>query len=155
MLALELFSDPASTLGRLLERLLPELGPGARVLVKPEWWARDERRASENTSPELLRALVAWLEGRGAKVSIAHSALLTPPDVPYLSFSELIKANGVNFLLEDHPHVGLIDLETEPAELRRSGELALLAPVTLREHDLFIALARPTTHMGTTVALGC
>lgn len=154
MLALELYTDPAETLGRLLERLLPALRPGARVLVKPEWWARDERRASENTSPEFLRALVAWLEGRGAKVSIAHSSLLTPPDVPYLSFSDLIKENGVNFLLEDHPHVGLIDLETEPAELRRSGDVALLAPITLREHDVFVACVRPKTHMGTTVALG-
>ncbi|MCB9759809.1 MAG: DUF362 domain-containing protein [Alphaproteobacteria bacterium] len=154
MIALEPFSTPRETLHRLLDRLLPDLSAGANVLVKPEWCARARPRPAENTSPAFIEALLSWLDARGARVALAHSSLLTPPDVPYMSFTDLLKLEGVDYLMEDFPHVRLIDLETEPMRLRRSGEVELLAPATLDEVDLFIHCARLKTHMATTIAVG-
>ncbi|MCB9744309.1 MAG: DUF362 domain-containing protein [Alphaproteobacteria bacterium] len=154
MLALEPFDTPRDTLRRLLDRLAPDIGPGDRVLVKPEWCAAQDPKPSENSSPAFLGALLEWLDERGARVTLAHSSLLTPPDVPYTSFTELLKLEGVNHLLEDLPHLRLIDLETEPMELRRAGAQAFLAPRALSEHEHLIVCARPKMHMGTEVALG-
>lgn len=158
-IALEAFTTPDDTLQRLLDRLLPELTPGATVLVKPEWCSRRDPQPSENTSPAFLAALFRWLDARGCRVTLAHSSLLTPPDVPYTSFTDLLKLAQVDHLLEDFPHLGLMDLETEPMELRRSigpdgVTVELLAPRVLSQVDHVIVCARPKTHMGTQVALG-
>lgn len=154
MIALQAFDAPRSSLGALLDRLLPALPRGARVLIKPEWCARRAPRPAENTSPAFLQALLAWLSERGARPTLAHAALPTPPDAPYTSFTDLLKLAEVDFLLEEFPHVGLVDLETEPMALRVSGGLELLLPRTLGEYDLFISLARLKTHMATVLSAG-
>ncbi|MCB9795444.1 MAG: DUF362 domain-containing protein [Alphaproteobacteria bacterium] len=154
MIALEPYDTPRATLHRLLDRLAPDIGEGDRVLVKPEWCAAETPKPSENSSPAFLGALIEWLSARGAQVTLAHSSLLTPPDLPYTSFTELLKLEGVNHLLEDFPHLRLVDLETEPMTLLRAGDEAFLAPLALSEHSHLIVCARPKTHMGTEVALG-
>ena len=154
MLALEPTTTAAEAVTRLLDRLLPALPAGAKVLVKPDWCARHDPRPAENSSPAFLEAVLAWLVARGARPALGHTALLTPPDVPYLSFTELLKVAGCNELLESFPHVRLIDLETEPMALRRSGDDTLLLPTTLAEFDLVIVLATLKTHMGTLFAGG-
>ncbi|MBK7758309.1 MAG: hypothetical protein IPI35_18300 [Deltaproteobacteria bacterium] len=131
MLALEPTTTAAEAVTRLLDRLLPALPAGAKVLVKPDWCARHDPRPAENSSPAFLEAVLTWLVAKGARPALGHTALLTPPDVPYLSFTELLKVAGCNELLESFPHVRLIDLETEPMALRRSGDDTLLLA-----HDL-------------------
>ncbi len=154
MLVLEPFDTPAGTLNRLMERLLPDLQPGTRVFVKPNWCARTPPKASENTTPEFLDGLLAWLVKRGASVTVGHASLLTPPDHPYLGFANLIRVARTDDLLEKYPHVRFLDLELEPMEARVSGEVALLLPQVLREQDLLINCARLKTHMMTQVSIG-
>lgn len=137
---------------RLLDQALPDLPAGASVLVKPDWNAREEPKPGENTTPDFLRAVLRWLESRGvAHVSLAHSSLLTPPDVPYTSFMDLVEIAGCVELMEDFPHLKLVDLEIEPMRLRNG----FLVPQALEEHDIVINCVRLKTHMGTQIAVAC
>jgi uncharacterized protein (DUF362 family) len=154
VLVLEPFDTPAETLSRLLERLLPELAPGTRVFVKPNWCARTPPKASENTTPEFLDGLLAWLEQRGVEITVGHASLLTPPDHPYMGFANLIRMARTEDLLEKYPHVRFLDLELEPMEVRTSGDVSLLLPQVLRDQDLHINCARLKTHMMTQVSVG-
>ncbi len=154
MLILEPFDTPQGTLERLLGRLLPDLAPGSRVFVKPNWCARTPPKPSENTTPEFLDGLLGWLLARGAEVTVGHASLLTPPDHPYMGFANLIRMARTDDLLERYPHVRFVDLELEPMEVRRSGEVALLLPRILRDQDLVINCARLKTHMMTQVSIG-
>lgn len=152
MIALEPFDTPARTLERLLERVLPDLAPGTSVLIKPDWNARSAPRPGENTTRAFLDGVLRWLQDRGVeRVALAHSSLLTPPDVPYTSFDALLEIAGCTELLEDYPGVRLIDLEVEPMELRGG----FVVPAVLREFDVLIDCVRLKTHMGTQIAVGC
>ncbi len=151
MIALVPFVDPARSLAALLDQLLPELSPGASVLIKPDWNARHSPRAAEITTRGFLHALLSWLQSRGIRsVCLAHSSLLTPPDVPYTSFMDLLELADCMELLEDFPHLRLVDLEVEPMELR--GDF--LVPLALSEQDLVINCVRLKTHSGTQIAVG-
>ncbi|HJN74912.1 MAG TPA: DUF362 domain-containing protein [Myxococcota bacterium] len=137
---------------RLLDAALVDLPAGASVLVKPDWNARSEPKPGENTTPELLRAVLSWLEARGVEhLSIGHSSLLTPPDTPYTSFMDLVEIAGCVELLEDFPHLKLVDLEIEPMQLQGG----FLVPQALGEHDVVINCVRLKSHMGTTIAVAC
>ena len=125
---------------------------GRHVLVKPDWNARTEPRPGENTTPGFLGEVLAWLTDHGAaSIALAHSSLLTPPDVPYTSFTDLLEIAGCTGLLEDHPHTRLVDLEIEPM-VRRDG---FLVPQAVLDADLRIDCVRLKTHMGTQIAVGC
>lgn len=151
MIALVPFVDPARSLAALLDQLLPELDPGASVLIKPDWNARHAPRPAEITTRAFLHALLSWLQARGVRqVCLAHSSLLTPPDVPYTSFMDLLELADCMELLEDFPHLRLLDLEVEPMELRAG----FLAPKALSEQDVVINCVRLKTHSGTQVAVG-
>ncbi|MFT5583552.1 MAG: hypothetical protein ACI9VR_001130 [Cognaticolwellia sp.] len=151
MIALEPFVDPDRSLAALLDQLLPELAPGASVLIKPDWNARHSPKPAEITTHGFLRALLSWLQSRGIRsVCLAHSSLLTPPDVPYTSFMDLLELADCMELLEDFPHLRLVDLEVEPMQLRGG----FLVPQALFEQDLVINCVRLKTHSGTQIAVG-
>lgn len=135
---------------RLLDAALGDLPAGSSVLVKPDWNARSEPKPGENTTPAFLRAVLRWLEGRGVThVSVGHSSLLTPPDVPYTSFMDLVEIAGCVELLEEFPHLKLVDLEIEPMQL----DGGFLVPQALGEHDVVLNCVRLKTHMGTQIAV--
>jgi uncharacterized protein (DUF362 family) len=144
-------SDDGSV-SRVLDALLGDLQPGTAVAVKPDWNARTEPRPGESTTAPFLEAVLRWLEDHGAgPVALAHSSLLTPPDVPYTSFHDLLEIAGCVGLLEDFPHVRLLDLEIEPMELRGG----FLTPIALRDYPVLINCVRLKTHMGSQIAVGC
>lgn len=159
MIHLEPFDTPRATLERLLAAVAPGVAPGTRVFVKPNWCARTTPRRSENTTAAFLEALLGWLQERGAVVTVGHAALLTPPDVPYLGFSNLIRLAGCDRLLEQFPGVRFVDLEAEPMALvcgqhEQDGAIELLVPRLLLAQDLIVDCARLKTHMMTGVSVG-
>ncbi|MED5374029.1 MAG: DUF362 domain-containing protein [Myxococcota bacterium] len=150
MIALTPFTDPRGSLKQLLDDLDLGLQPASRVIIKPDWNAVDPAPA-ETTSRAFLHALLSWLQEQGIRsVCLAHSALLTPPDVPYTSFMDLLEGTGCMELLEDFPHLRLVDLEVEPMSLRGG----FLVPSVLSEQDLLINCVRLKTHSGTRMAVG-
>lgn len=152
MIHLQPAPAPEDGVRALLDAAVGALPDGAHVLVKPDWNARTEPRPGENTTPAFLGQVLAWLTDNGAaRISLAHSSLLTPPDVPYTSFTDLLETAGCTGLLEDHPHVRLVDLEIEPM-VQRDG---FLVPQALDEATLRIDCVRMKTHMGTQIAVGC
>ena len=150
MLHLEPFRDPQSTVAAVLDRLKPSV-EGKRVLVKPDWTTRETPRPSECTTRPFLSGVLSWLKANGAaSVTLGHSSLLTPPDMPYTSFSDLLKLAGGHDLLEDFPHLRLCDLEVEPMQLREG----FLVPTAVLEADVVISCVRLKTHSGTQIAVG-
>lgn len=136
----------------LLDATVGALPEGARVLVKPDWNARGDPAPAENTTSDFLGQVLSWLTDQGAaSIALGHSSLLTPPDVPYTSFTDLLEIAGCTGLLEDHPHVRLVDLEIEPM-VRRDG---FLVPMALADCDVRIDCVRLKTHMGSQIAVGC
>ena len=147
---LEPFTGHRETVARLLDRLLPDVR-GRTVLLKPDWNAREQPRPSESTTRAFLAAVLAWLEEHGAaSVTLGHSSLLTPPDLPYTSFSDLLKLAGGHDLLEEFPHLRLCDLEVEPMQLQGG----FMVPQAVLQADLLISCVRLKTHSGTQIAVG-
>ena len=150
MLHLEPFRDPQSTVAAVMDRLMPSV-EGKRVLVKPDWTSREQPRPSECTTRPFLSGVLSWLQANGAaSVTLGHSSLLTPPDLPYTSFSDLLKLAGGHELLEDFPHLRLCDLEVEPMQLREG----FLVPTAVLEADLVVSCVRLKTHSGTQISVG-
>jgi uncharacterized protein (DUF362 family) len=150
MFHLEPFTNPRETVGAVLDRIMPAV-EGRSVLIKPDWNARETPKASESTTVGFLAAVLTWLEQHGAaSVTLGHSSLLTPPDLPYTSFSDLLKLAGGHALLEDFPHLRLRDLEVEPMRLQGG----FLVPAAVAEADVLVSCVRLKTHSGTQIAVG-
>ncbi|MBK7758880.1 MAG: hypothetical protein IPI35_21295 [Deltaproteobacteria bacterium] len=97
--------------------------------MKPDLVRAAPRPAGEQPSA-FLEVMPTSGSAKGARPALGHTALLTPPDAPYLSH-RLFQGGRVQRVWS-RPHVRLIDLETEPMALcgAAGDDMLLLA------HDL-------------------
>ena len=140
-----------------LQQLFAGLGftPGRRVFIKPNLCGREPILPGENTSVQVMDALIAVLQERScAEIVICHGQLLGSfdHDVP---FNEMLHVSG----FKKYSHmagVAMVNLDDLPSQtiIALNGEIALHLPLEyMHGFDTYINLAKIKTHMETTVSL--
>jgi uncharacterized protein (DUF362 family) len=137
-----------------LEEIFTELSftPGKRVCVKPNLCGRMPILPGENTSIEVLDALLEILLSRGCEVSIGHGALLGSRE-RQTSFAETLRESGFDTYL-NMPGVRVVNLDELDRSTVRMGEMTFHLPLRFlqEEIDTYINLAKIKTHMETGVS---
>jgi uncharacterized protein (DUF362 family) len=140
---------------RNLEELFEELAfiPGKKVFVKPNLCGRRPILPGENTSIEVMDALVDVLTAFGSEITIGHGALLAGAgtDVPYevtlsdSGFDKYRQRSNVDI-------VNLDELERVNIEVKN---MSFHIPACLAKHEAgtYLNLAKIKTHMETTLSL--
>jgi uncharacterized protein (DUF362 family) len=137
-----------------LEEVFRELSffPGKRVYVKPNLCGRMPILPGENTSIEVLDALLEILLSMGCEVFIGHGALLGSGE-RQTSFAQTLRESGFDKYL-NMPGVTVVNLDDLERSPVRMGGMTFHLPLRfLREEiDTYINLAKIKTHMETVVS---
>lgn len=140
---------------KALNEIFHELGFhfGKRVFVKPNLCGRDPILPGENTSIEVMDALVEILLEKQCKIIIGHDKLLNSKDVIF-SFDDLLKNSGFK-KYNKMENVKMINLDDLERTRFKTDELTFNLPVKFlkNEVDTYINLAKIKTHMETDVSL--
>lgn len=144
--------DPA-LVGPAVERLFAGLpaaaaiGPGKRVLLKPNLLAKHPPDKAVTTHPEVLRAVIAAVKRRGATDLIVADS----PGGPYApaALRTIYKASGLAAVCEQENVPLYTACESRPVKTGGmiAKEFTLIAPVL--EADVIIDLPKLKTHMMT------
>jgi uncharacterized protein (DUF362 family) len=141
--------------GVTIENLFSELGfkPGRRVFVKPNLCGREPVLPGENTSIEVMDALLSVLLLLGCEVTIGHGELLGSFD-QQTPFSETLKASRFDKYL-GMSGVRVLNLDELPRTVVKTAEMTFHLPLEFLKNqiDSYINLAKIKTHMETTVSL--
>jgi len=139
---------------KALETVLDEIKfvPGNKVFIKPNLCGREPIRLGENTSLEVMDALVDWLRTRGSYIMIGHGSLLGSHDHKF-DFDDVIRSSGF-IKYKNKEGIELINLDNEEREEVKIEELSFHLPLKLlgKKIDTYINLAKVKTHMETTVS---
>lgn len=138
-----------------LESIISELSfaPGKRVFIKPNLCGRAPVKPGENTSIQVLDALIDILVRRNCQITIGHGALLGS-DEQKTTFDETLEQSGfVKYKELEHVRIINID-ELERDEVVLDG-FAFHLPMSYFAHqvDTYINLSKLKTHMETQVSL--
>ena len=137
-----------------LKKIFDELAfkPGKRVYVKPNLSGRDPVLPGENTSVEIMDALIEILNEFDCEIIIGHGALLGSDDY-VTSFSDTIKWAGFEKYMR-MKKVRIINLDDLERTEIRIDEMTFHLPLDFlkNEIDTYINLAKIKTHMETIVS---
>ena len=125
--------------------------PGKRVCIKPNWCGRYPVVPGENTSPEVLSALVEYLLEQGCKVSLIHGALLGSGS-DQVPFEKTIEWAGIEDGIFDS--LNIVNLDTLYSEEVSCNGFKFHLPLEYftNEVETYINLAKIKSHMETTVS---
>ncbi len=138
-----------------IENVLRELNfnLGKRIFIKPNLSGRFDIIPGENTSVEVMDALLDILLENGAKeILIGHGAILGSID-HQVSFDTTLKESGFIKYLNFRKEVKIINLDDQKREKIKIGKMIFHLPLgIINEVDSYINLAKIKTHMETEIS---
>ena len=142
--------DIKSSISEIFEEL--NFKPKHKVYIKPNLCGREPIRLGENTSIEVLDALIDVLFDYGCEIIIGHGALLGSSDHT-TTFNDTLRQSGYDKYLS-HDKVKIIDLDKLQRTKVNIGEMTFHLPLKFlnEEIDTYINLAKIKTHMETSVS---
>lgn len=126
--------------------------PGKKVYVKPNLSGRPPVLAGENTSVEVMDALLVVLRELGAeKIVIGHGELL--PSIDHkTTWQETLESSGF-IKYEDEPGVEMLNLDNEERQEVKIEEMTFHLPLDfIASFDSYINLPKIKTHMEATIS---
>jgi uncharacterized protein (DUF362 family) len=126
--------------------------PGKKVFIKPNLCGRDPVLPGENTSVEVMDALIEILSFAGCEIIIGHGELLGSQD-HFTDFNKTLKDSGFD-KYKNIKRVKIINLDNLKRTETKEKEMVFHLPLEFLcdEIDTYINLAKIKTHMETTVS---
>jgi len=143
-----------NNLSTSISELFDELDfkPRHRVYIKPNLCGREPIRLGENTSIEVLDALIDVLYSYDCEIIIGHGALLGSSDHT-TTFNDTLRQSGYDKYLS-HDKATIINLDKLERTKVNIEEMTFHLPLKFlkEEIDTYINLAKIKTHMETSVS---
>lgn len=124
---------------------------GSKIFIKPNFSGRPPILRGENTSLDVLEAIVKNLVGKDCEIIIGHYTLLSL-DKKTFPFDEMIKIGGYD-ILQKYKNLRFLNLENEEHRMKRINEFTIFIPKILDKIDYIINVPKAKTHMETQVSL--
>jgi uncharacterized protein (DUF362 family) len=130
---------------------LMNLRHGSKVFIKPNFSGRPPILLGENTSLDVLEAIVKNLVSKDCEIIIGHYALLSL-DKKKFPFEKMIEMGGYD-ILKKYNKVKFLNLEEEEHKTERINEFTIFIPKILDKVDYIINVPKAKTHMETQASL--